>query len=110
MTGNAVYQAFARARKRIGVDISFHAFRHTGQSLAAAAGASLADLKKRLGHPSSAAAQRYLHTVEGWDTQIPAALSDLARAGMPHSFPGDCDAAPVANPGKTRDSWGHERS
>lgn len=35
---NAVYQAFVRARKKVGVEISFHDLRHTGQSLAAATG------------------------------------------------------------------------
>lgn len=87
MSGNAVYQALVRARNRVGVDISFHDLRHTGQSLVAAAGASLADLKKRLGHSSSAAAQRYLHTVEGRDSQIAVALSELARAGDAAALP-----------------------
>lgn len=76
--GNTVYQAFVRARRFAGVDISFHDLRHTGQSLAAATGASLIDLKKRLGHSSLAAAQRYMHAVEGRDVAIAQALSDLA--------------------------------
>lgn len=79
LRGNTVYQAFVRARDKIGVNISFHDLRHTGQSLAAAAGASVADLKLRLGHSSSAAAMRYLHAVEGRDADIAAALSDLAN-------------------------------
>lgn len=81
MRGNAVYQAFARARKKVGVDITFHDLRHTGQSLAAAAGATLADLKKRLGHSSTAAANRYLHALEGRDAEVAKALSVLARSG-----------------------------
>ena len=88
--GNAVYQAYVRARKKVGVDISFHDLRHTGQSLAAATGASLVDLKKRLGHSSTAAAQRYMHAVEGRDAQIAKALSDMALDGdatkLPKSF------------------------
>lgn len=87
---NAVYQAFVRARKKVGVDISFHDLRHTGQSLAAATGASLVDLKKRLGHSSTAAAQRYMHAVEGRDAQIAKALSEMALDGdatkLPKSF------------------------
>lgn len=79
MRGNAVYQAFVRARGKVGVDIAFHDLRHTGQSLAAAAGANLAELKLRLGHSSSAAANRYLHAVEGRDATIAASLSDLAN-------------------------------
>ena len=76
--GNTIYQAFVRARKVTGTDISFHDLRHTGQSLAAATGASLVDLKKRLGHSSLAAAQRYMHAVEGRDLAIAQALSELA--------------------------------
>lgn len=45
------------------------------------AGASLADLKKRLGHASSAAALRYMHAVDGRDEQVAVALSDLASRG-----------------------------
>ncbi|MCB0907941.1 MAG: site-specific integrase [Nocardioidaceae bacterium] len=78
---NAVYQAFVRARKKVGVTISFHDLRHTGQSLAAATGASLVDLKQRLGHSSTAAAQRYMHAVEGRDAEIAKALSALAETG-----------------------------
>lgn len=87
---NAVYQAFVRARKKVGVEISFHDLRHTGQSLAAATGASLVDLKKRLGHSSTAAAQRYMHALEGRDAQIAKALSEMAVDGdatkLPKSF------------------------
>lgn len=88
--GNTIYQAFVRARKLVGLTIAFHDLRHTGQSLAAATGASLVDLKKRLGHSSTAAAQRYMHAVEGRDAQIADALSKLADSGdatqLPKSF------------------------
>lgn len=81
MNGNAIYQAFVRARQSIGLEISFHDLRHTGQSLAAAAGANLSDLKRRLGHSSSAAALLYIHSVDGRDSEIAKALSALADAG-----------------------------
>jgi integrase len=84
---NAVYQAFVRARKKVGVTISFHDLRHTGQSLAAATGASLVDLKQRLGHSSTAAAQRYMHAVEGRDAEIAKALSRLAKKGDATKLP-----------------------
>ncbi len=87
ITGNTLYQAFVRARERVGVAISFHDLRHTGQSLAAAAGANLADLKRRLGHSSSAAAIRYLHSVEGRDSAIATALSALAAKEDPAALP-----------------------
>ncbi|WP_404385332.1 site-specific integrase [Knoellia locipacati] len=85
--GNTVYQAFVRARTKVGVDISFHDLRHTGQTLAASTGASLADLKQRLGHSSNAAAQRYMHAVEGRDAQIADALSTLAEQGDAAKLP-----------------------
>jgi integrase len=79
-----------RARKKVGVTITFHDLRHTGQSLAAATGASLVDLKQRLGHSSTAAAQRYMHAVEGRDEQIAKVLSRMAKKGhatkSPKSF------------------------
>jgi integrase len=85
--GNTIYQAFVRARTKVGVDISFHDLRHTGQTLAAATGASLVDLKQRLGHSSNAAAQRYMHAVEGRDAQIADALSALAEEGDAAKLP-----------------------
>jgi integrase len=45
MRGNAAYQAFARARKKVGMDgFTLHDMRHTGQTLAAATGATIKDL------------------------------------------------------------------
>lgn len=80
MRGDAIRQAFTRARNQVGMnDFRFHDLRHTGQTLAAVTGATLADLKKRLGHSSDAAASRYLHAVDGRDGDIAAALSDLAE-------------------------------
>ena len=45
---------------------------------AAEAGASLADLMRRLGHSSMVAAKRYLHATDSRDRQIADALSELA--------------------------------
>jgi integrase len=67
--------------------VPFHDLRRTGLSLAAASGANLADLKKRAGHASSAAAQRYMHAVEGRDDAIAEALSDVAKSGDPARLP-----------------------
>jgi integrase len=81
-------QAFARARKSIGKEgFTFHDLRHTGQTLAASTGATIKDLMKRLGHASSAAANRYLHAVEGRDAEIAAALSELATRGDAAKLP-----------------------
>lgn len=41
----------------------------------------MADLKKRLGHSSAAAALRYLHAVEGRDKELAGELSKLAERG-----------------------------
>ncbi|MEU7764544.1 site-specific integrase [Nocardia sp. NPDC049190] len=87
MRGNSIYQAFVRARDRVGVDVTFHDLRHTGQTLAASTGATLADLKKRLGHASTAAALRYLHAVDGRDKEVAAELSKLAARGNAVELP-----------------------
>lgn len=87
MRGDAIRKAFARARSRAGVAVTFHDLRHTGQTLAASTGATLADLKKRLGHSSDAAAVRYLHAVDGRDKEIAAELSRLAARGSAAPLP-----------------------
>lgn len=88
MRGDAVRQAFARARAKVDVPgFRFHDLRHTGQTLAASAGATLKDLMLRLGHASPVAAQRYLHVVEGRDAEIASALSDLAAHGNAARLP-----------------------
>jgi integrase len=88
MRGDAVRQAFTRARNKVDMPgFRFHDLRHTGQTLAASAGATLKDLMKRLGHSSPAAAQRYLHAVDGRDAEIASALSDLAAHGNAAKLP-----------------------
>lgn len=90
MAGDTLTQAFTRVRDRVGLDgFRFHDLRHTGQTLAAATGATLADLMKRLGHSSPAAAMRYLHTVGGRDEAIAEALSVLAEHGDATKLPRD---------------------
>ncbi|MDQ6642608.1 MAG: site-specific integrase [Actinomycetota bacterium] len=85
--GNTIYQAFVRARDHVGVTISFHDLRHTGQSLAAATGASLVDLKKRLGHSSTAAAQRYMHAVDAETRISPRPCQSWPAPATRHGFP-----------------------
>jgi integrase len=82
MRGDAVRQAFDRARHRAGMPgFRFHDLRHTGQTLAASTGATVKDLMRRLGHASPAASYRYLHAVDGRDAEIASALSELAAHG-----------------------------
>ena len=82
MRGDAIRLVFTRARRKVGMPgFRFHDLRHTGQTLAASAGATTKDLMRRLGHASPAAANRYLHAVDGRDVQIAAALSELVVHG-----------------------------
>ncbi|WP_025620032.1 hypothetical protein [Salinispora cortesiana] len=62
-------------------NLTFRDLRHTGQTLATQTGATLADLVKRLGRSSMAAARRYLHAVDACDQEIAKALTELAAHG-----------------------------
>jgi integrase len=57
----------------------FHDLRHTGNTLAAATGASTKELMSRMGHASPRAALIYQHATHDRDAVIAAALSDLVR-------------------------------
>lgn len=61
-------------------DLRFHDLRHTGATLAAATGATLAELMTRLGHSTPAAALRYQHAAADRDRAIAEALSGFATA------------------------------
>ena len=54
--------------------LHFHDLRHTGNTLAAQAGVSLADLKARMGHDSVRAAMIYQHAAAEADQKIANAL------------------------------------
>jgi integrase len=60
-------------------DLRFHDLRHTGATLAASTGASIAELMARLGHSSPQAAMRYQHAAQSRDHEIAALLSKLAH-------------------------------
>jgi integrase len=77
---SALYRHFYPARKAAGrPDLRWHDLRHTGATLAAATGASLAELMARLGHSTAAAAMRYQHAVSDRDRVIAEALSKMAE-------------------------------
>jgi integrase len=63
-------------------DLRFHDLRHTGATMAAATGAPLKDLMRRLGHSTVAAAMRYQHAAQNQDQIIAAALSEMATASV----------------------------
>ena len=69
------YRHWYKARDAAGrPDLRWHDLRHSGAVLAAATGASLAELMGRLGHSTPQAAMRYQHVAAGRDREV-AALS-----------------------------------
>lgn len=77
-TMNRWYYKARSAAKRD--DLRWHDLRHSGAVLAAATGATLAELMARLGHSTPQAAMRYQHAAQGRDRQIAKLLSKLAIA------------------------------
>lgn len=81
MAPSTLYRVYYPARERAGrPDLRFHDLRHTGATMAAATGATLAELQARLGHSTVAAAMRYQHAAQDRDAVIADALSGLAAA------------------------------
>jgi integrase len=67
-----------RARASVGRgDLHFHDLRHSGLTWSAATGATVAELMRRAGHSSTAAALRYQHATEDRDRVLADALSEL---------------------------------
>jgi integrase len=78
-----LYGVFYPARDAAGrPDLRFHDLRHTGAVLAAATGATLAELMARLGHSTPGAAMRYQHAAQDRDKVIAEALSKLANGSV----------------------------
>lgn len=79
MAGSTLSKVYLPARDVAGrPDLRFHDLRHTGAVLAAATGATLAELMARLGHSTPGAAMRYQHASQDRDKAIAEALSKLA--------------------------------
>ncbi len=79
MAPSSLYAVYHPAREAAGrPDLRFHDLRHTGAVLAAATGATLAELMARLGHSTVSAAMRYQHAAADRDRAIAEALSGLA--------------------------------
>jgi integrase len=76
--------------------LHFHDLRHTGNTLAAQSGASLADLKARMGHDSDRAALIYQHATRDADRKIADALDTRIKAERPDN--GENGAAGVLVP------------
>jgi integrase len=74
-----LYRHFNRAREAAGrPDLRWHDLRHTGGTLAAGTGASLAELMSRLGHSTVKASLLYQHAAKDRDQVIAAELSKMA--------------------------------
>lgn len=61
----------------------FHWLRHTGLTLAAQAGATLAELMGRAGHSTASTVMRYQHATSLRDQKIAEALSEAAKVPTP---------------------------
>lgn len=74
----SLYRQFYKARSAAKRDdLRWHDLRHSGAVLAAATGATLAELMARLGHSTPGAAMRYQHAAQGRDRQIARLLSKM---------------------------------
>jgi integrase len=78
LSSGVLAQAWSQARDTIGrPDLHLHDLRHVGLTLAAATGATTAELMHRAGHSSPAAALRYQHATRERDKVIAEALAAL---------------------------------
>ena len=85
---------WSRALADLGLSgLHFHDLRHTGNTLAAQSGASLADLKARMGHDSDRAALIYQHATRDVDCKIADALDARIKAERPVDDDDDDGAA-----------------
>ncbi|MGW4425823.1 site-specific integrase [Streptosporangium sp. NPDC004631] len=62
--------------------IHFHDLQHTGNTLAANAGASIRELMERMGHASTRAAMIYQHSTGERQREVARKLDDLARGSL----------------------------
>ncbi len=75
--------AWDRARRVVGMDgFHFHDLRHTGNTLAAATGASTKELMARMGHASARAALIYQHASAERDVLIAEQLSAMTEKAL----------------------------
>lgn len=75
-----LHRYWDRARKSTGLQhLTFHDLRRTGNTLAAQAGATAAELRDRMRHKSSRAAERYIVAARGADAALARRMSEAAR-------------------------------
>lgn len=79
-----VHAAWAKARTAAGLDgVHFHDLRHAGLTLSAQAGATLAEVMRRAGHASPAAAMRYQHAADERDAEVARRMSGRSQRPAP---------------------------
>ncbi len=79
---HVLQKAWVKAKQASGLDaLHLHDLRHSGNTWAAATGASTKELMARMGHANSAAALRYQHATADRDQAIARALSELVQPG-----------------------------
>jgi integrase len=100
------------ATRAVGLgDLHFHDLRHTGNTFAAAAGATLRELMDRMGHSTTRAALVYLHGSDERQQAIADALSKLATKELERSrnpANGCLAEADRARNGHETSRWAHE--
>jgi integrase len=80
LTAVTLQRAWSKARLIVGrPDLHLHDLRHTGLTLAAATGATTAELMHRAGHSSVNAALRYQHATKDRDRVLADALEALVK-------------------------------
>jgi integrase len=79
LSATSLQRAWSKARLSIGrPELHMHDLRHTGLTLAAATGATTAELMHRAGHASASASLRYQHATRDRDQVLAIALANLA--------------------------------
>jgi integrase len=91
------------AQRRAGLpELRFHDLRHTGNTLAAATGASTKELSARMGHASMRAALISQHATTDRDAASATALSQLALGEVETVGPGTQERPPLRAAGRVR--------
>ncbi|GAB3213854.1 site-specific integrase [Marinactinospora endophytica] len=86
---------WAKACKAAGLEgVRFHDLRHTGNTYAAEAGASVRELMKRMGHSSSRAAMIYLHARDEREREIADRLGERVAEELRANRAEDDDEEP----------------
>ncbi|SEM14677.1 tyrosine-type recombinase/integrase [Streptacidiphilus jiangxiensis] len=83
------HEVWERARKKakISDEVHFHDLRHTGNTLAANAGASTRELMTQMGHSSTRAALIYQHMTAGRDRVIADKLGQMIKEAREDGSP-----------------------